>query len=390
MSKFYQLLSILILIICISASNTLAQNVNGSIDVDGVNRTFIAHFPPGFDANTQSLPLVLCFHGLGDTPNGIMGGTGFNNAADTSNFVVVYPAAIDNLFGALAWNNGTNPFGSANDVGFTSQLIDYMYDEYNIDLDRVYATGFSMGGIMSHRLGCELNDRIAAIAPVAGVMATTILPDCSPGRAVPVMHIHGTGDSTVPYDGQPLLSLSSVDETIDFWVANNNCDSEPSIVDLPDTAADGYTIQQTTYACEENTEVRLYTITDYPHLWPQPSNDISATVEIWRFFNAHVLPEAQDTTTVGIATADFSEQHQLKYYPNPTNGFLQVNWKNTAENTVQQLQIFNVLGQLVGQQAVPNAPQVQLNVDCTHLNNGMYWVQLIGAQASTSFAITKK
>lgn len=359
-----------IILFWLTAGITLyAQNINSGFTHNGVNRTYIVHLPPTYTPNSQ-MPLVLVLHGLGDSGNGIMMGTGFNMAADTAGFIAVYPDAADALFGAAAWNSGANPFGSANDVGFISALIDTMYEQYHIDLNRVYSTGFSMGGIMSHRLACELSNRIAAIASGSGTFATSVIGNCSPGRAVPVMHVHGTADSVVPFDGNTLLGLQSVGATINFWATNNNCAlTAPASTPVANTANDGITINKTEYSlCSNNSEVILYTATGMEHTWLQPNNDMSETAEIWKFFLRHQLNEQ----TVG--TELLQPQLALQYYPNPAKDNLTVviNLPHA-----QSLKLFNTTGQTVYEQ--PLTGNETVNINTSELMPGLYLLQILQA-----------
>ena len=97
----------------------------------------------------------------------------FNTIAESEGFIVIIPEGLSDttFFGAIGthWNSywGTD----SDDLGFLNLLIDQAYTDYGIDLSRVYCAGFSNGGFMSHRLACELSDRIAAIACVAGGVA---------------------------------------------------------------------------------------------------------------------------------------------------------------------------------------------------------------------------
>ena len=62
-------------------------------------------------------------------------------------------------------------------------------------------TGVSNGAKMSLRLGCELTDRITAIAPVIGSMPESLVSGCAPTRPIPILMINGTDDPLVPWEG---------------------------------------------------------------------------------------------------------------------------------------------------------------------------------------------
>jgi polyhydroxybutyrate depolymerase len=158
---------------------------------------------------------------------------------------------------------------------------------------------------MSSRLGCELSNRIAAIAvDAATIEATTIAPNCNPGRPVPAIYIHGTTDPLVPFTGGQMTAGGTAGGTvlshfqaIDKWVTINACNSTPTITDLPDIANDGTTIKQRVYSGGTNgSEVVSYVVLNGGHTWPQgyqylneaiigkTSQDMNACEVIWTFF----------------------------------------------------------------------------------------------------------
>ena len=59
-------------------SISFAQQTNETINIGGINREYIQYLPVGFDATTESLPVVFVLHGLGDI-NSAMEKSGFNN-----------------------------------------------------------------------------------------------------------------------------------------------------------------------------------------------------------------------------------------------------------------------------------------------------------------------
>ena len=79
----------------------------------------------------------------------------------------------------------------------------------------IYVTGVSNGGGMAARAACELADRLAAAAPVAGGYGT--LPACRPSRPLPVLEVHGTGDGVVPYAGKGPRRSGSVAGWLGMW-----------------------------------------------------------------------------------------------------------------------------------------------------------------------------
>lgn len=185
------------------------------MSVNGVVRNYQQYLPTGFDPANESPSLLIILHGLGGNSSQMVG-AGFNLIADTARVVAIYPQGKPNQFGQNGWNNGTLLASNVDDLGFMNQLIDSAIVHYNVNPARVYFTGFSMGSIMSYHMACELNNRVAAIGCMAGTMATSDIQNCVPTYATPVIHLHGTADGTVPYDSNPLPSLSLVPETVSF------------------------------------------------------------------------------------------------------------------------------------------------------------------------------
>ena len=170
----------------------------------------------------------------------------------------------------------------------------------------VYATGISNGGIMSYRVGAELSDIFAAIAPVAAQIGGQATEDDEiwqipePENPVSVIAFNGRNDTRVPYDGgRPIEGNAhvyiwmSTNESIAFWVTQNNCNTTPE----QNISESGNIIIDTYKDGLNNTEVTLVTIVDGTHSWPggikgwwagpEPTQEINATDMIWDFFKNH-------------------------------------------------------------------------------------------------------
>lgn len=254
---------------------------------DEIERSYVVHVPPSYDHETLT-PLVLAFHGYANSPEQQEEWSALSEKAAAAGFVLVYPRGTGLISG---WNGGDCCGSMVDDVGFVGALLDQLQADLCIDPQRIYATGFSNGGFLSHRLACELSDRIAAIASVAGVLG---IDGCTPPRPVPVLQMHGTGDLVVPYDGSMLLGFESVAETIAGWVARDGCEGEPVV---------SYQQQEVTCArheaCEAGAEVELCTIAGGGHTWPggadifgagPTTQNLEANDRLWEFFVAHPLP----------------------------------------------------------------------------------------------------
>jgi polyhydroxybutyrate depolymerase len=347
------------------------SQVNGSFSFDGINRTYMVYLPQNYTAG-DSFPLLLALHGLTQSGQSIMGFSGFNLIADTADFIVVYPDGVGN-----AWNVGFAGGSTADDVGFISALIDTLYQTYNIDLNRVYSTGFSNGGFLSYRLACELGDRIAAIAPVAGTMTDGSYNLCSPERQMPVLHIHGTNDFVVSYNGG--FGNKSVDQVLSFWNDYNNCPGIPLIENLPDLVAEGSTVKRYTWSpCEESSEVMLLKIINGGHTWPGSvgitgigitNRDISASGEIWKFVSRFSLE-----LTTGFEQI---RPDNLLVYPNPVTGnALVIEFPDILPGSV--FSVISSDGRTVISHSIPQN-STRIVTDISNLTPGFYLAILSGS-----------
>ncbi len=291
---------------------------NVAFNYDGVERTYDVYIPTSFDMN-QQLPLLFNLHGFNMTTELQRLVSGFDSLAEIENFIVVSPQGLS---GALPFEAGQAiPAGTEgnlwniqleadklDDLGFIDALIDEMSQKYNIDLSRVYSTGFSMGGYMSYTLACNLGDRIAAIASVGGGMSDDQANSCSPTREIPVLQIAGTADFIVPFTG--FDAQVAISETMDYWAGENNCTISPvdsiALSDLDNT--DNSTVQLLEYSnCTGGANVQLYLVEGGGHAWPGspfpgffnnagigPINrDINASAIIWEFFEQYQHPNLQ-------------------------------------------------------------------------------------------------
>lgn len=354
------------------------QTLNASIQYGGVTRDYLLYIPAAYSASGNKVPLVFNFHGYTSNSLEQLFYSNFTSIADTANFIMCLPNGTLDPLGNRFWNVGFIA-SNVDDVGFTTALLDTLYKKYNIDKRRVYSTGMSNGGFMSHRLACERNDRFAAIASVTGSMTPNRLQACRPGRPVPVMQIHGTDDGVVPYNGSIMPTpMSPVDSVIGFWTRHNGCTNAPVFTAMPNTStADFCTAERYVYsACNNGTEVVLFKIIDGGHTWPGASfnigvtnMDINASVEIWKFFNKYRHPASVLSSE---ATELATSSHQPLIYPNPAQGKLEV---VLTHPDTKQIRIMDVLGNQLMTIMPESAKLVSINLD--KLVTGTYFVEVV-------------
>ena len=298
-----------------------AQNYTDSILVKGLQRSYLMHLPASYN-KSHPWPLVIVLHGGGSEAKTMDPLTDFNALADKQGFVIVYPEAYKHLITGPGmsqhWNDGRGDPGikaqaeNIDDVAFISALIDHLVQDLNIDEKMVFATGISNGAFMSNRLGCELSEKIAAIAPVAGNIPQKTASTWSPSRATSVLIINGTEDPVVPFNGGDVSFLSlktgkviSVADTVKFWVSKDGCPAAPETEQLPHLNPNDSTstIVERYTDCRDGTEVVLYKVNGGGHTWPggqqymsekligQTSRDFNATETIWQFFKLHPMKQ---------------------------------------------------------------------------------------------------
>lgn len=361
------------LLFALCSLSSFAQQTNETTTINGVQREYIQYLPINFDVNTEHLPTVIILHGLGGT-NAQMAVGGFNQIADTARCIALYPQGLPNAFSQNAWNNGTAASSTADDLAFINYLMDKTINDLNSNPAKQYITGFSMGSIMSYHLACNLNDRVAAIGAMAGPMSTSDLNSCSPSYSTPIIHFHGTDDATVPYNANPLPTLSLVTETLDFWKNQKTCGTTQDSIRINDSANDGLTTDQFIYDnCDADGSLEHWRINGGGHdYYVQPLNDFTHSIEVWLFLRKWSHPnQLNQTTSLNEEVID------IKVYPNPASKEIELKINDIEKYTIK---VYTKEGKLTTSVFSDN----KLNI--SSLQNGMYFIRL----ESQEQVITKK
>jgi polyhydroxybutyrate depolymerase len=241
----------------------------------GMQRTYRLFVPPAYDGRAR-LPLVLDLHGSGGTAAGQAANSQFEALAAREGFLV---ATLQAGAQGNRWNVPTTA-ERPDDVKYVSDVIDHVAARACTDIQRVYATGFSGGARMSSLLACRLSDRIAAIAPMAGLR----WPGPCSGRAVPVLTFHGLADPQNTYGGHAENRggewVESVPEALAGWAKHNGCRGDAVLEDPP-----GPLSTLSYRGCDA--EVRLVRVDGLVHAWAR--NEVDATAAMWNFFSGQTL-----------------------------------------------------------------------------------------------------
>ncbi|GAA2569756.1 hypothetical protein GCM10010435_49820 [Winogradskya consettensis] len=261
------------------------HTVTRTLTSAGLTRSYNLHVPAGYRGDTPT-PLVFAFHGRTRTAEYQEQLTGMSALPA----IVAYPQGTTGTDGEPSWQGA--PYSSgADDVRFTSDLIDRLEQDLCVDPARVYVSGKSNGGGFAGLLACRLADRIAAAAPVSGAFYPQG-GDCDPTRGVPIIDFHGGRDTTIPYAGEPAKGLPSIPRWLDAWAVRNSCGDAATVEPAPGVHHEVWS--------DCGSDLEHWKIDDLGHTWPSttPNNDsatptvLDATPLIWDFFQAHPLPVA--------------------------------------------------------------------------------------------------
>jgi polyhydroxybutyrate depolymerase len=297
-------LAVISLVVMSTAAD--AGSIDRRIDVHGQSRTYTLYVPAGASGN-KSMPLVIALHGGLGQGRAMASLSGFSQLADREGFLVAYPDGL-----RRHWRDGrTMPEGlvadDADDIGFMSALIDDAAKLQAVDPKRIYATGISNGAIFSNYLALKLGDRIAAIAPVAGGIASEVAADFHPAAPVSVLMINGRDDPLVPYDGGAVGkthgSIVSTERALQLWLEADDLNGQANSRDIAPKKAGDCSEQMRSWSGGRNgSAVTVVALGGGGHTWPGGPQylpkaivgavcpELDATRMIWDFFRQHPKP----------------------------------------------------------------------------------------------------
>ncbi len=283
---------------------------------NGLNREYKVYVPNNYKKNVP-IPLVIFLHGGGGGMKEAFS-EGIDKMADKYGFILAIPqGAGKKILGKTigSWNSGNwseskkfNPVSccgyagdnNIDDVGFISNMINGIENNYAVDEKRIYVTGISNGAMMSYRLACELSNKIAAVA----VVAPPFVPEtCNNVKPISIMHVQGTADPCALYNGgvcgsclgSKPIAAQSAENMVNFWTKKDRCLDEPKIIYQKGNAKCVIYSQ-----CETGIEIEFCTIDGGGHTWPggnqylpeekigSVSNDMSFD-QMWEFLEKHTL-----------------------------------------------------------------------------------------------------
>jgi poly(3-hydroxybutyrate) depolymerase len=335
-----------------SAFGSGGTKVNGSFQSGGKTRDYLVYLPTGLPEHP---PLVLGLHCLSGSPTQHEQLSGFDKIADREKFVIVYPQGIDKSAGSVGWDISTNM-----DEDFLLALIDTMAGRYKIDSNRVYSTGFSMGGMMSHKLACDVPDKIAAIGTASGYPLYGN-DNCSPSRPVPICHTHGTSDKVVAYTG--------LEKWIAKFVKANGCPETPTTTNPTAKYKREYW-----GPCKEGSEIVVYHFDGMDHGYVDASKyGFSASDTFWTFFKKHPRNGATTIKNPNVA-AGTASRVSAGYFAG------KIHFKNDGEANV--IRIFDVRGELVSSAVTSKGSVSDVVLPANSLGSGVHLIRVCGSFGS--------
>ena len=208
---------------------------NMSVTVDGKKRTFIMHVPSTYKGD-KAVPLVVDYHPIGGSGQGQFTGSTYKSETDPEGVITLYPDGTENHKGMMAGSAGWNVgpcCSDDDDVKFSREMIKAVQEIACIDPQRIYATGFSMGGGMSNHVACFMSDVYAAVAPAGMDLNKDNSKICSPERPISIIMFRGTNDQICRYNGGDSgfgdgLDFLGAENNFKFWAEKNGCSGSPS------------------------------------------------------------------------------------------------------------------------------------------------------------------
>lgn len=341
-----RILATLALLLAGTASSAETWNLR----VNNVSRNLLVHAPSGVSGR----PLLLSLHGLNQDAAYQRSTTAWEAVADTAKFVVVFPNAINK-----SWDiSGTG------DITFLVAIMDSVAKRYNTDKNRVYVSGFSMGGMMSYHVANKIADKVAAIGPVSGYLfAGTV----ASSRPMPIIHIHGTADDVVGYSG--------VTGMLGKWRAWNGCPSNVQTTDpYPANKPASAAARLYSGPCKNNTAISHIAIEGKGHWHSNDLASVHSSIEIWNFLKQYSL---QGSTSAS----------RLPGSSRFTTSWSKAGLTVVGGEGVRSLRLSDLQGRIVAEFAPERSWGGQATLPVSNLARGMYHLRIQESDATTTIAV---
>ena len=288
----------------------LTSNAQLEFEHNGLTRTYYLDAPDPIPAGA---PLVVVLHGYTSSAVLIRAYSNWDELALSEGFVAVFPQGTEDNFGINHWNANLGN-SDTDDHSFLVALVQHLQAEYGLSPECTYSCGMSNGGFMSYSLACEHPDVFSAVGSVTGAMSNADF-GCIPEEVVPIIHLHGTNDTTVPYEGGTggPLDLESIPAIVDHWTGLMGTTTLEETTLPNQEIVDVTSVDLLRYAgAPGGQEFHHYRVNGGGHEWfgVWGSPDVDATAVLWDFFSAQCagaftdVPVFEDTAKWVDVTAD--------------------------------------------------------------------------------------
>lgn len=381
-----------------------AQKTHSTMQWQNHTREYLVYVPSDYDAD-HAYPVIFALHGLMMNIDMMDPAANISGFVQQAHWICVVPQALPysaTFNGATistgnTWNSGMRfvvggqeytPNADIDDSGFLMALLDTIENHYNINADSVFFSGISMGGFMTHRMAIEHADRIAGAAPVSGTIALP-LSSLTPVAPIDILHIHGTADPVVDYNGVAHLGNGAlpdipaglgVDQTIAYWRSANQCSAASTVDTLPDRRNDGLLFERSVYGGGvEGSRVALLKVIGGVHTWYGDDSlyDVDYLKEIYHFFTGNELP----TTPVGMPAVVTSGTASCEIYPNPVSTITNITLKGIQGNIT--IAIMDMSGRQVLQRHLSCSTEYTFRLNVHDFAKGVYFVRVTGDNINT-------
>lgn len=263
---------------------------------DGVERSYLEFVPQNYDGS-HAVPLVVGLHGRNCNAINGFEGEALLFSCNLKGWIMISPQGLKDVVKTTGWNAGVRHTAfsfhfdllkDVDDVGFICALIEELSTRFNIDRDRVFVLGFSMGGFMANRLAIERGDMFRAVCSVNGTIGN-LIKDETPKCPVNVLHIHGTDDPSVPYDSASQSHPHGIgaEQVVEYWRKHNQCAEQPQVFQYPKLVEEPLSFERRLYTNgKDGARAGLIVAHGGVHTWYDHfQHDIDYSVEIMHFFD---------------------------------------------------------------------------------------------------------
>lgn len=278
MKKIITLFAALLICCVASAATTKTE----TIEDQGIRRSYYLYLPDNLPAEA---PLVFILHGYGGSASSYLNNSSlsFKALAEEYKVALCYPQATTDPKPNTGWNV-YYPWQidrmQVDDCEFICTLARHLQATYNLSAKNTFLTGMSNGGEMCYLMAYRKPKEFAAIASMAGLTLVEMAKRHNYTEPVAFMEVHGTGDTTSRWEGDPTNQYGwgaylAVPVAVNAVAAANKCMYQET-TELPQIK--NRVIRHRYYGSPSGKEVWFYEVRNGGHNWATDSFDSCRTI----------------------------------------------------------------------------------------------------------------